>query len=156
MHGANGWQPDDKVELKIKNYETSDALSRQPSLILFSLDGESPLVIKFIRVLSGAWAVYALFILAVVVRNFVGFVSNPYSGRAPFFVAVIMFVVVGTLSISIPASLSYLLAVRRHWEVALVIAALSCIGFPIGTTLGVVTIVALMLRGVRLAFTPTI
>src|SRR4051794_34584251 len=73
-------------------------------------------MVKLIHVLSAACAVYMLFILVLVVRNFVGFVSSPYIGRAPFFVAAVTFVILGTLSVGIPALLSYLLAVRRHWD----------------------------------------
>ena len=93
--------------------------------------------------------------LVLVVRNFVGFVSSPYIGRAPFFIAAITFAILGALSVGIPASLSYLLAVRRHRIAALVLSVITCIGFPIGTILGVVTIYALTRPNVRLAFTST-
>jgi hypothetical protein len=112
-------------------------------------------MVKLIHVLSVACAAYTLFMLVLVVRNFVGFVSGPYIGRAPFFVATITFVILGTLSVGIPASLSYLLAVRRHRIAALILSIITCIGFPIGTILGVVIIYALTRPNVRLAFTPT-
>jgi zinc transporter ZupT len=102
---------------------------------------------KFVRVLSGAYAVYTLVIVLLVGRNFAAFVSTAYAdgyhGRAPFAVSVITFVILGSLSVSVTAALSYLLAVARHRKAALILAVISCIGFPVGTILGVVTLFAL-------------
>src|ERR1700686_717661 len=97
-------------------------------------------MIKFVRILSGAYAVYTLLMLLFVIRNFVVFVSRAYSegyhGRAPFVVSVITFAIIGILCVTVSASLSYLLAVTRHRKAALIIACVTCVGFPIGTILG--------------------
>jgi hypothetical protein len=115
---------------------------------------------KFVRILSGAYAVYTLLMLFFVVRNFVAFVSRAYSegydGRAPFVVSVITFVVIGLLCVSISAVLSYLLAIKRHRKAALIMAGVTCIGIPIGTVLGGLTIYALTRPEIRSEFMPTI
>jgi uncharacterized integral membrane protein len=104
-------------------------------------------VIKFLRILSGAYAVYTLLMLLFVIRNFVTFVSSAYSGgyhgSAPLPVSIITFAVIGMVSVGITAFLSYLLAASRHRKAALIIAGVTCIGIPIGTVLGVLTIYAL-------------
>ncbi len=115
---------------------------------------------KFVGVLSGAYAFYTLLMLLFVVRNFVVFVcrthSDGYHGRAPFVVSIITFAIIGILCVSASAALSYLLAVARHRKAALIIAGITCIGFPIGTILGGLTIYALTRPEIRSEFTPTI
>jgi hypothetical protein len=117
-------------------------------------------VIKFVRILSVAYAIYTLLMLVFVTRNFVAFVTTAYSGdyqgHAPFPVSVITFLIVGALGVSTTAALSYFLAVFRHRKAALIIAGVTCIGFPIGTVLGGLTIFALTRPDVRSHFSPTI
>jgi hypothetical protein len=104
-------------------------------------------MIIFARILSGACGIYSLLVFLFVTRNFMAFVSTGYSGgyhgRAPFAVSVITFLILDILSVSLPAALSYLLAVTRHRKAALILAVIICVGFPIGTILGVLALFAL-------------
>ena len=115
---------------------------------------------KLVRILSAAYAVYTLLMLIYVSRNFAAFVTAAYSGgyegRAPLPVSIIMFAVIGTVCVSATAVLSYLLAVSRHRKAALIIAGITCVGFPVGTLLGGLTLFALTRPDVRSQFTPTI
>jgi hypothetical protein len=70
-----------------------------------------------------------------------------------------LFVAIGVLMMIVALGFAVLVALagrflarRRHWTYCLVIAALSCAFFPLGTALGVFTILVLSKPQVRAAF----
>jgi hypothetical protein len=116
---------------------------------------------KLLRMLAAAYAVYTLVILVVAVSNFFVFFAaaraNAVQGTSPSaWVPLVTFAVIATICVTLAGLLSYFLAVRRRRKVALAIAALTCIGFPIGTILGGITIYALMRPDVQSDFGQTI
>ena len=115
---------------------------------------------KFMRFLSVAWAIFALAILLLVARNFIVFVSTAYHGgyhgRAPLPVSILVFLLGGIASVMLTGLPAYFLAVARHRKAALILAAINCIGFPVGTVLGVLTLIALTRADGASAFHATI
>ena len=68
-------------------------------------------------------------------------------------------VLVTTISISFIATffwLAYLLSSRRRRRTAMILAAVSCIGIPVGTILGGLTLYTLTRADVRSEFAPTV
>ncbi len=66
----------------------------------------------------------------------------------------IAFVVLGLAYAGLVACAGRCLARTRHWTFVIVVAALSCAFFPVGTALGVFTIVVLSKPDVRILFHP--
>ena len=99
------------------------------------------------RLLSVAWAIFALLILVLVARNFIVFVSaayhGGYHGRAPLSVSILVFLLGGTASVILTGLPAYFLSLARYRKAALIIAAIHCLGFPVGTLLGVLRFIAL-------------
>jgi hypothetical protein len=68
---------------------------------------------------------------------------------------VVVFAVVATLFVAVFAALAILLARRRARRTALFMAGISCLGIPVGTILGGLTIYALTRPENVSEFTPT-
>ena len=116
---------------------------------------------QFVRILAFGYAVYTLLILDAAVHNFVAFFSAAQSdatlsGGAINWVPLIALAVIAVLCATLSALLAYFLAVQRRRRAALLIAGLTCVGFPVGTVLGGLTIYALARPEVRSQFVRTI
>ena len=110
------------------------------------------------RLLTVAAAGYALYGVAVivfilmmmntVVRNW-SWITNDASFSISSLVPAITFLIIAVALVVMLFVLSYLLMKRRKRKTSLVLAAISCVGIPIGTILGAFTIFALTRKGVK-------
>jgi hypothetical protein len=114
---------------------------------------------KLITFLSVGYALYALliglFVAFVLLRVRDAQVASGEDITGLQLVPLISLSVITTIFIILFASLAVLLARRRARRTALVIAGISCLGIPIGTTLGGLTIYALTRPDVIAEFTPS-
>jgi hypothetical protein len=100
-------------------------------------------------------------ILAVAISNFVVLFPATRTavseGVAPGgWVPLITYAIIVVVVVSLSGLLAYLLATDRRRKLALGIAMLGCIGFPVGTVLGALTIYALTRHEVKAQFGETI
>jgi heme/copper-type cytochrome/quinol oxidase subunit 3 len=114
---------------------------------------------KLITFLSVGYAVYALliglFVASVLLRVHDAQVASGEAVSGLQLVPLITLSVITAIFIILFASLAVLLARRRARRTSLVIAGISCLGIPIGTILGGLTIYALTRPDVISEFTPT-
>jgi hypothetical protein len=109
---------------------------------------------RLLPILSGGYVVYALFILVFVSRTILrAFPAEPAQPIPVLsLVPVILFGVIGVGFITLFCLLAYFLATRRHHKAAIVLAAISCIGIPFGTILGVLSLITLTRPDARAEF----
>ena len=113
---------------------------------------------KLIAFLSG-YAIYALLIGWLVTSLLLRVHDAQAASGEPLtavqLVPLVTLFVIAATFIILFASLTVLLARRRARRISLVIAGISCLGIPIGTILGGLTIYALTRPHVISEFTPT-
>ena len=114
---------------------------------------------KLITFLSVGYAVYALlivvFVATILLRVHDAQVATGEAVTGLQLVPLITLSVITGIFIILFLALAVLLARRRGRRTSLVIAAISCLGIPIGTILGGLTIYALTRPDVISDFTPT-
>jgi hypothetical protein len=115
---------------------------------------------KLLPFLSIGYVIYALLVAWFVGRTLLQ-VYRAYSAEAmqvsPIqWVPLAMLVVIATAFISMFLCLAYFLSARRRRRAALIIAGISCLGIPVGTILGGLTIYALTRPEISSEFTPTV
>ena len=114
---------------------------------------------KLITFLSVGYALYALLIGLVVAfvlrRVYDAQVASGETVTGLQLVPLITLSVITAIFIILFVSLAVLLARRRARHTSLVIASISCLGIPIGSILGGLTIYALTRPDVISEFTPT-
>ena len=114
---------------------------------------------KLLRFLAVGYIAYG-----AVTLGFVGqflwrvFRSGPTPGEvsALQWVPLVSFLVVAAALSVMFTCLGYLLFRRRHRRLLLVLSSISCLGIPVGTVLGALTIYALTRPEIAREFTPTI
>ena len=114
---------------------------------------------KFIAFLSAGYAVYAVlvgwYVAHVLLRAYDAQAASGEPATAIQLVPLVTLAVIAATFILLFASLAVLLALRRARRTSLVVASISCLGVPIGTILGGLTIYALTRPDVISEFTPT-
>ena len=114
---------------------------------------------KLIVFLSVGYAIYALligwFITSLLLRIHDAQAASGEAVTAIQLVPLITLSIIAATVIILFASLAVLLARRRARRTSLVIAGISCLGIPIGTILGGVTIYVLTRPDIIAEFTPT-
>jgi hypothetical protein len=117
-----------------------------------------PAMKKLIRFLPVGYAVYALliglFVPSVLLRVHDAQVASGEGVNGLQLVPLITLAVITAIFIILFASLAVLLARRCARRTSLVIAGIACLGIPIGTILGGLTIYALTRPDVTSEFTP--
>ena len=114
---------------------------------------------KLIAFLAFGYVIYAVVIgwlvtsLLLRVRDEQALLGEPITGVQ--LIPLITLCAITFLSVILFASLAVLLARRRARRASLVIASISCLGIPVGTILGGLTIYALTRPDVISEFTPT-
>lgn len=116
---------------------------------------------RLIPFLSIGYCVYALTVLWFIARLLLRVREVYTSGldvqESPgSLVPVISITVIAVLLIVVFLAVAYLLIRRRHRRLALIFAGISCLGIPLGTVLGALTVYALTRPEVRSEFTPTV
>jgi hypothetical protein len=124
--------------------------------------GHVRLLSVFHYVLAGLGLLFSLFPVLYMVFGWAMLTGAFASGGRPanpppqvgwLFVAVgVVFLVVALGFAVLLALAGHFLARTRHWTYCMVIAALACAFFPLGTALGVFTILALSKPAVKAAF----
>jgi hypothetical protein len=114
---------------------------------------------KFIAFLSIAYAIYAL-LIGWYITHFLlrAYEVQSASGEPVAAIQLVPLITLGApaaIFIVLFALLALLLARRRARRTSLIIAGISCLGIPIGTILGGLTIYALTRPEVMTEFTPT-
>jgi hypothetical protein len=114
---------------------------------------------KLLTFLSVGYALYALviglFVTSVLLRVHDAQIASGEGVTGLQLVPLITLSAVTTVFIILFAALAVLLVRRRARRTSLVIAGISCLGIPIGTILGGLTIYALTRPDVISEFTPT-
>lgn len=102
---------------------------------------------KFLPYLSIAYLIYALVVAFFVGRLLLQFYQVYSSQAVPLsstqWLPLATFVVISTAFISMFFALAYFLSTRRRRKAVLIIAGITCLGIPVGTILGGLTIYAL-------------
>ena len=97
-----------------------------------------------LRGLSIAYALYTLFGVILLIQSLVLMpkMVEHFFGRASlaFQILPIFSAIIGALSVALPAGLSLLLGKHRKRKLVGILAIISCLIFPIGTILGIVTL----------------
>jgi hypothetical protein len=102
---------------------------------------------KFLPYLSIAYLIYALVVAFFVGRLLLQFYQTYSIQVVPLssvqWVPLTIFVVISVAFISMFFALAYFLSTRRRRRAILIMAGITCLGIPIGTILGGLTIYAL-------------
>lgn len=114
---------------------------------------------KLLPFLSIAYLIYALLVAWFVGRTLLQ-VYRTYSvetmpASAVSWVPLAVFVFISAAFISMFVCLAFFLSTRRRRRAALIIAGISCLGIPVGTILGGLTIYALTRPEIISEFTET-
>lgn len=113
---------------------------------------------KFLPYLSIAYLIYALVVMFFVGRLLFQFYQaysvQPASLSSAQWVPMAVFIVIATSFISMFFALAYFLSTRRRRRAILIMAGITCVGIPIGTILGGLTIYALTRPEISSEFTP--
>jgi hypothetical protein len=102
---------------------------------------------KYLPYLSIAYLIYALVVAFFVGRLLVQFYQTYSVQAVPLssaqWVPLVVFVVISVAFISMFFALAYFLSTRRRRRAILIMAGITCVGIPVGTILGGLTIYAL-------------
>ena len=111
---------------------------------------------KFLPYLSIAYLIYALVVAFFVVRLVLQFYQVYSSQVVPLspgqWLPLATFVVFATIFIGMFFALAYFLSTRRRRKAVLIMAGITCVGIPVGTILGGLTIYALTRPDIRAEF----
>lgn len=113
---------------------------------------------KFLPYLSIAYLIYALVVAFFVGRLLLQF-YRAYSGQvvplsSAQWVPLAVFVVIAVAFIGMFFALAYFLSTRRRRKAVLIMAGITCLGIPVGTILGGLTIYALTRPEISSEFEP--
>ena len=115
---------------------------------------------RTLRFLSVGYVIYALFIAWFITRLLLRVYAAQSAGEMQlsgiYWVPLALTTMIAVSCIVMFLCLAYFLSGRRRRRAALVLAGISCIGIPVGTILGGLTIYALTRPEIRAEFTPTI
>ena len=115
---------------------------------------------RLLSFLSVCYAIYALLVAWFIGRLLVRVYTAQSAGEMQVsgiqWVPLVMITAIAVSFIAIFLCLALFLSGRRSRRAALVLAWISCIGIPVGTILGGLTIYALTRPEIRAEFTPTI
>jgi MFS family permease len=115
---------------------------------------------KLLPFLSIGYVIYALLVAWFVCQTLLQ-VYRAYSTEAMQvssiqWVPVAVLVIIATAFICMFLCLAYFLSTRRQRRGAMIIAGISCLGIPVGTILGALTLYALTRPEISSEFTPTV
>lgn len=131
----------------------------QPSLILGLVSGSSAMK-RFLPFLSISYLVYALltawFVGRILLQVYHASSTETMQVSSIQWVPLAVLVFISAAFICMFFCLAYFLSTRRRRRAALILAGISCLGIPMGTILGGLTIYALTRPEISSEFTPTV